>query len=250
MDASKDHYALLGVLPSIEQSALVAVYRALLKKYHPDVYSGPKSDAERITKELNEAFSVLGNAEKRNEYDIARKTRNTSSEDYGHQQDWDASKETDIEAEVNKDWEYVVRYRPNLEGSRQDLESVSASLAFAFQVTVLETKSWDDATQVAKALEHQFLERYFGTSPAIHTYVLKAFKAGRRDVALEVNQAIKILGTPSDSQVLDFLRTVGKTTSWYVGGHQVGVCPSCNRLRDVDLLPCAHCGSTKPTISG
>ena len=48
MPQPKDYYAVLGVLPSIEQTALTAVYRALLKKYHPDVYRGIKEDADRI----------------------------------------------------------------------------------------------------------------------------------------------------------------------------------------------------------
>ncbi|MFT7572358.1 MAG: curved DNA-binding protein CbpA, partial [Paracoccaceae bacterium] len=39
----EDYYAVLGVLPSIEQTALAAVYKALIRKYHPDVYSGDKT---------------------------------------------------------------------------------------------------------------------------------------------------------------------------------------------------------------
>ena len=42
MDTEKDYYAVLGVLPSIDDIALTAVYRALLKKYHPDVSNGSK----------------------------------------------------------------------------------------------------------------------------------------------------------------------------------------------------------------
>ena len=60
MDASKDYYAVLGVLPSIEPAAIRAVYLALLKKYHPDVYKGTKEEAVRRTKEFNEAYDVLG----------------------------------------------------------------------------------------------------------------------------------------------------------------------------------------------
>jgi curved DNA-binding protein CbpA len=55
----------LGVLPSIDGVALAAVYRALLKKYHPDVFSGSKAEAERRTKEIVEAYEILGNPSKR-----------------------------------------------------------------------------------------------------------------------------------------------------------------------------------------
>ena len=56
MAQDKDYYAVLGVLPSIDDVALKAVYQALLKKYHPDVFSGSQQEAERIT----ENYTILG----------------------------------------------------------------------------------------------------------------------------------------------------------------------------------------------
>ena len=50
MDTEKDYFAILGVLPSIDDVALAAVYRALLKKYHPDVFKGSKADARKANK--------------------------------------------------------------------------------------------------------------------------------------------------------------------------------------------------------
>jgi curved DNA-binding protein CbpA len=69
---SKDYYAALGVLPSIEGAAIRAVYLTLLKKYHPDVYKGANDEAIRRTKELNEAYSVLGDEKQREKYDSLR----------------------------------------------------------------------------------------------------------------------------------------------------------------------------------
>lgn len=71
MDPKKDHYATLGVLPSIDDVALTAVSRSLLKKYHPDVAKGQKTD-ERAA-EIIEAYRVLGNADLRKAYDSARR---------------------------------------------------------------------------------------------------------------------------------------------------------------------------------
>ena len=59
MNTAKDYYATLGVLPSIDPSALAAVYRALVKKFHPDVYRGPIAESEAAIRELNEAYEVL-----------------------------------------------------------------------------------------------------------------------------------------------------------------------------------------------
>jgi curved DNA-binding protein CbpA len=50
MDVSKDYYAVLGVLPTIELAAIRAVYLALLKKYHPNVHDATNGEAARRTK--------------------------------------------------------------------------------------------------------------------------------------------------------------------------------------------------------
>ena len=75
MNSNKDYYGVLGVLPSIEEAPLKAVYISLLKKYHPDVFKGTQKDADRITKELNEAYEILGDPVKRSEYDNLRKSQ-------------------------------------------------------------------------------------------------------------------------------------------------------------------------------
>ena len=72
MDPTKDYYAALGLLPSIEPAAIRAVYLTLLKKYHPDVYKGVHDEAIRRTKEFNEAYSVLGDEKQREKYDGLR----------------------------------------------------------------------------------------------------------------------------------------------------------------------------------
>jgi curved DNA-binding protein CbpA len=72
MDPSRDYYAVLGLLPSIEPAAIRAAYLALLKKYHPDVCKSRNDEATRRTKELNEAYDVLSNEKHREKYDSLR----------------------------------------------------------------------------------------------------------------------------------------------------------------------------------
>jgi curved DNA-binding protein CbpA len=81
MDPSKDYYAVLGVLPSIESAPIRAVYLALLKKYHPDVYNGSKDEALQRTKEFNEAYNVLYDEKHRSKYD---RLRTKPSDQSGH----------------------------------------------------------------------------------------------------------------------------------------------------------------------
>jgi curved DNA-binding protein CbpA len=92
MDPSKDYYAVLGLLPSIESAAIRAVYLVLLKKYHPDVYNGSKDEAIIRTKEFNEAYNILYNENTRNKYD---RLRAKSSGQAGHVSRQHKAKATD-----------------------------------------------------------------------------------------------------------------------------------------------------------
>ncbi len=64
----KDYYKTLGVERSAVEKDIKAAFRRLARKYHPDVNPGNK-DAEARFKEINEAYEVLSDAEKRHKYD-------------------------------------------------------------------------------------------------------------------------------------------------------------------------------------
>ncbi len=63
----KDYYQTLGVDRNASADDIKKAYRKMVRKYHPDV--GKHKDADQKTKEINEAYEVLGNAEKRAAYD-------------------------------------------------------------------------------------------------------------------------------------------------------------------------------------
>lgn len=65
-----NHYDTLGVKRNASQEDIKIAYKNLVKKYHPDIYPGDKIFAERKTKEINEAYSVLSNPETRSNYDM------------------------------------------------------------------------------------------------------------------------------------------------------------------------------------
>jgi curved DNA-binding protein len=64
----KDYYKTLGLQKSASAAEIKKAFRTLAKKYHPDVNSGDAGAEERF-KEVNEAYAVLSDPEKRQQYD-------------------------------------------------------------------------------------------------------------------------------------------------------------------------------------
>ena len=71
MAQTKDYYSVLGVPASASQDEVKKQYRKLAAKHHPDKNPNDPKAAERF-KEISEAYQVLGDAEKRKQYDTMR----------------------------------------------------------------------------------------------------------------------------------------------------------------------------------
>ena len=72
MAQTKDFYAVLGVPSTATQDEIKKAYRKLAKKFHPDANANDAKAAERF-KEISEANNVLGDKEKRKQYDEMRR---------------------------------------------------------------------------------------------------------------------------------------------------------------------------------
>ena len=85
----KDYYASLGVARDAPAEAVKKAYRKLARKYHPDVSKEPQ--AEQRMKEVNEAYAVLSDPEKRAAYD--QLGQHVPGQDFRPPPDWDANME-------------------------------------------------------------------------------------------------------------------------------------------------------------
>ena len=67
-DTKRDYYEVLGVDKNADETTIKKAYRTLAKKYHPDMNPGDK-EAEAKFKEVNEAYDVLSDPDKKAKYD-------------------------------------------------------------------------------------------------------------------------------------------------------------------------------------
>ena len=81
----KDYYKILGVDKNTSQDDIKKAYRKLAKKYHPDLNPNDNKAQEKF-KGINEAYEVLGDAEKKKKYDTFG-----SSANYSNGQNFDPS---------------------------------------------------------------------------------------------------------------------------------------------------------------
>ena len=72
MAQTRDYYGVLGVASNATQDEIKKAYRRLAKRYHPDANQNDPKASERF-KEISEAYQVVGDAEKRKQYDDMRR---------------------------------------------------------------------------------------------------------------------------------------------------------------------------------
>ena len=66
---AKDYYSILGVAENASDAEIKKAYRKLAMQYHPDRNPGKEKSANEKFKEINEAYGVLGDPQKRKQYD-------------------------------------------------------------------------------------------------------------------------------------------------------------------------------------
>ncbi len=199
MDSNVDFYQILGVLPDAEQIVVTAAYRALASRYHPDRWSGDKTEATRRMSEINAAYDVLGNPEKRANYD---KTRSSRTSDFGdNSEQVDAAFDSAMQ-ELEARWQTAVSLMPDLQNLRDRLKKTADRLAFAFVILMLESKKFHQRLEIAQAMEDNFLEQFFGTNLEIINFAKLLISAGNKQGVKALNNYVDVVGSDIPAQVI------------------------------------------------
>lgn len=96
----KNYYEILEVNPKASKEVIKKAYQVLVKKYHPDLYTGEERiDAEQRVKDINEAYKILSDEFLREQYDVEFEKENQYNRFYTNSRNM--KKEDPIEEEEN-----------------------------------------------------------------------------------------------------------------------------------------------------
>ena len=207
MNTEKDYYAILGVLPTAEDAVIRAAYKVLAQRYHPDRFCGEEEASEKAHRkmvEINEAWSVLSDKQKRKEYDGIRGEGIKSGENYFNDSDDDGATSNDP---LYRDWQVAIEYYPELIDLEGRLRKISWKLAYTYKVWMLELKQYESMEEIANRLEQQFMETYFGTNKKILSFARLLISNGNKSAAKKLNMAVRVLGSDIKAdRVIDKIR--------------------------------------------
>lgn len=189
----EDLYAILGVLPEAENVVIAAAYRVLAGRYHPDRWNGDEKVAHEKMSALNRAYEILGNPAKRKAYD---RERSGSESCEFSDSDETLNSEFQSAAEELKDrWSIATEFYPDLESYRSKLSVYSPALAYAYAVTVLESKSFDVRGEMFERYKKSFLERYFGKHHEIVELARALIENNMAAAAKDLNKYVVVMGS-------------------------------------------------------
>ena len=188
----KDFYRVLGVTHNAEMVVIKAAYKALMMVYHPDRYEGDTEEAIKKTKEINEAYSVLIDPDKRKSYTEKSGTQHTDNPSP------DASNEKYNTNQKNNDsevaWQIAIELVKGLSEIYQNLAVLSKDIAMDFRVELLKSKRFDEATIIAQQFESQFLEKFFGSNKDVQDFCRWLLSTEQREAAKEINKIVAKAG--------------------------------------------------------
>ena len=197
----KDYYRILGVLDDAEDIIIKAAYRALAQRYHPDKWGGNQNDATKRMAEINEAYSELSDTARRKKYDkefFKFKSRNEES---------DEPSETFNEEELNEideAWVLATEFYPSIKRDFEELRKINSVLANTFKVRIVETKNYNQSSEIKKQYEQEYSKRYYGENEYVRNFAKFLLTNNQKKAAVRVNTIVRLMGgSATYTQIFD-----------------------------------------------
>ena len=203
MDFQKDYYAILGCAPTADQAVIQAAYRALAKKHHPDANQGSEESKAKF-QEIQEAYEVLSDLTKRTYYDSMR--AGTGGREYAPGEEPNNAADAENEF-IARRWNIIKEYYPQIDLQASELAKISPNLKSIFQSIIIETKDFENSSEIFLAVEGVYITKYFGNNKQINAFashLLRGFEIPNRKLALlELNQVMVAMGgnAPADKVI-------------------------------------------------
>ena len=199
-DGANNPYSILGLPLGADIDLVKAIYRSMVKIYHPDIFVGDKTfAAERLT-ELNAAFEFLSDPKQKQAYDNATYSADNNNENE-HFNDETSSFDDEISS-LRESWEFACEFHPEIQQIYDQLLKLNKRPAFTFMAILVEQKLYAEAKKIAQYLEDEFLLSAFGNDKSVREVGKAALLANELEYALELNRTLKRLGYSSAEQIL------------------------------------------------
>ena len=220
MSGALNHYQVLGLCPQAEDVVIVAAYRALASRYHPDKFTGTDmAMAHRRMAHINAAYAELNDPKQREDYDalldddaalftatqakqahaLEKEARLRASELVQAHDLARRKQETDAQ-EVQ--WQTALKLYPDLATLQDRLARADMSLGQSFVRGMVASGEFDSRKALADALEKRYYLRTFGPSPQVVALAteLVALKLPKAVAALK--DYLGVAGPGSDPKLL------------------------------------------------
>ena len=148
---NKNYYDILQINQNASPEIIEKAYKTLAKKYHPDLQEeSNKKEAEEILKEINEAYEILSNPDKKALYDQNLKNETISQEDYEkmYVQNEELKEELNNLKNNTPNTQYSNINQENFEAIKkeeQELEYKRRQLQYQEQIEQARQKAYHDA---------------------------------------------------------------------------------------------------------
>lgn len=185
-----NYYQILGVSPDAEDFVIRAAYKALVQRYHPDKYQDPKNEEIKKIQLINEAYQVLSDKLKRQEYDAS----------YQAESQKQPNQNQSTKSETDRAWEIAVEYHPELFDIVFRLTNFSQPLAAEFKESLLNSKRFNEARELALDAEQKFLVDHYGEDSRVVEFARQLFLRGKLEAAREFNEVLIVMDKSVDLQ--------------------------------------------------